>query len=398
MIKLKTSPLLLLVMAPALALANGTRLPSQDAFAVARGNAYAATADDPSAVYYNPAGLGQDASGEIEAGVSFVSPSASYQGPGGASASLKDQTFALPYLYAAEPLKPVNGLVIGVGLYSPFGLATDWPVNGPFRTVATNNKVTFIRTAVSLGYDFHNGFMLGASVQDNSLKINLNRGLGYVPGDDFNYTGTANNAWSYNVGLIWRPDSQNSFGLTYQSRATFNIGGTASLSPLGISGPGTLQWAFPENFVLGYSYRPSADWNFEVGVDRTDWSILKTITMYSAATGPVPITFNWKDSNYYEAGLTRYYGDWLFSGGVTYSGNSVNDSTWSPSSGDYTKWLWNAGVGYKVAGWDLEAVVQWSPPTTRTVSGTPVSAAGQSADGSYRYKLTAFMLQAAYRW
>src|SRR5947199_8255721 len=43
--------------APSLMLGNGLRLPSQDAFATARGEAFAATAANPSAIYYNAAGI-----------------------------------------------------------------------------------------------------------------------------------------------------------------------------------------------------------------------------------------------------------------------------------------------------------------------------------------------------
>ena len=39
--------------------AIGFLLPNQDATAIGRGNAFAATADNPSAIYYNPAGISQ---------------------------------------------------------------------------------------------------------------------------------------------------------------------------------------------------------------------------------------------------------------------------------------------------------------------------------------------------
>ena len=39
--------------------ANGFRPPDQDAFATARGEAFAAAADNASAIYYNPAGISQ---------------------------------------------------------------------------------------------------------------------------------------------------------------------------------------------------------------------------------------------------------------------------------------------------------------------------------------------------
>jgi long-chain fatty acid transport protein len=40
-------------------MANGFRLVTQDTYAAARGEAFAATADNPSAIHYNPAGISQ---------------------------------------------------------------------------------------------------------------------------------------------------------------------------------------------------------------------------------------------------------------------------------------------------------------------------------------------------
>ena len=44
---------------PSMAMALGVRLVDQDAAATARGDAFTATADNPSAIYYNPAGITQ---------------------------------------------------------------------------------------------------------------------------------------------------------------------------------------------------------------------------------------------------------------------------------------------------------------------------------------------------
>src|SRR5689334_7462938 len=61
---------------------GGFRLPDQDAFATARGEAFAATADTPAAIYYNPAGITQLPGSNLRAGIygivlqpSFTSPS-----------------------------------------------------------------------------------------------------------------------------------------------------------------------------------------------------------------------------------------------------------------------------------------------------------------------------------
>ena len=51
--------------------ALGLRIPNQDASAIARGNAFVATADNPSAIYYNPAGITQLEGQHIQAGSLF---------------------------------------------------------------------------------------------------------------------------------------------------------------------------------------------------------------------------------------------------------------------------------------------------------------------------------------
>jgi long-chain fatty acid transport protein len=57
----KTRPVILscaiLAATTSASLALGLRVPEQDTRAMSRANAFVATADNPSAVYYNPAGI-----------------------------------------------------------------------------------------------------------------------------------------------------------------------------------------------------------------------------------------------------------------------------------------------------------------------------------------------------
>src|SRR5262245_24244583 len=48
---------------------TGFDLPDQDPFAIGRGMAFVATADNPSAIYYNPAGLTQLSGSNLRVGV-----------------------------------------------------------------------------------------------------------------------------------------------------------------------------------------------------------------------------------------------------------------------------------------------------------------------------------------
>src|SRR5438093_6439788 len=56
-------------LAPSFSFGLGTRIVDQDAAATARGEAFVATADNPSAIYYNPAGITQLDGFEARAGL-----------------------------------------------------------------------------------------------------------------------------------------------------------------------------------------------------------------------------------------------------------------------------------------------------------------------------------------
>src|ERR1700743_2742016 len=66
------------------ALANGFSLLDQDAFAMARGEAMVATADNASAIYYNPAGIAQLEGNNLRGGVYGIYLNPSYSPPSSA--------------------------------------------------------------------------------------------------------------------------------------------------------------------------------------------------------------------------------------------------------------------------------------------------------------------------
>ena len=81
----------LLSLRPTAALALGFRIPNQDAAATARGNAFTATADNPSAIYYNPAGITQLPGQNMQFGLHVISVNSSYDGPGGIHAESESE-------------------------------------------------------------------------------------------------------------------------------------------------------------------------------------------------------------------------------------------------------------------------------------------------------------------
>src|SRR5689334_13448404 len=86
------------------ALADGFRLVDQDAFATARGDAFVATADNASAIYYNPAGISQLKGHNTRAAFSLLNVDSDFEGRSGRDSSLKDDWILLPgFFYTYSP-------------------------------------------------------------------------------------------------------------------------------------------------------------------------------------------------------------------------------------------------------------------------------------------------------
>jgi len=85
---------------PQVAPALGFRIPNQDAEATAKGNAFMATADNPSAIYYNPAGITQIQSPEAQFGLHVISVNSHFDAAAGGSSDSNSKSRRLPRFIA----------------------------------------------------------------------------------------------------------------------------------------------------------------------------------------------------------------------------------------------------------------------------------------------------------
>ena len=283
------------LLAPCVSFANGTRLPNQNAEATARGNAFVATADNPSAIYYNPAGLTQLQGLQIQSDSYAILARYDYTPAGGPTVKADRTVAVVPQLYASYT--PENSpLSYGLGVYSPFGQSSEWPDNSGFRTIATRNEITYITIAPTIAWKISDQLSIGAGLQVNRVDADLASGIGIVPNDEFRFQGD-DTSFGYNLGLLWKPSEHHVFGLNYQSRSTSHFKGDVTLTPFGVKEPGTVSLPFPDVITLGYSWRPTPGWNLEVAIDRTNWDLVNTPLLRSAAVIPGgirPIPFEWE--------------------------------------------------------------------------------------------------------
>jgi len=400
--------------------ATGFDLPDHDAFAVARGMAVVATADNPSAIYYNPAGISQLKGHHVRGGVYGLYLSTSYDSPAGGSSDNESPWHAIPqffYTYGPENLP----LTFGLGVYSPFGLSMEWPQDTGFRTLATRGSLTYMTVNPVVSWQVLPSLSVGGGISANYSKVDLRQGLvwptqGY---DEFRFEG---DGWDvgYSFGVLWKACEKISLGATFRSTTTVDLEGSTTFGndvalPLPTGGeipafPGqevdaSARFPFPLKTIVGISYRPTEAWNIEFNADFTDWSRLKAVMVEQATPFPpllpkdIPLNLYWDSSWYFEWGVTRYLANgWHVSGGYIYNQNSVPDDYYNPLVADLDRHFLSIGTGRKWERLAVDVAYQFGYGPTRTVSGSAASAAGQSADGDYEFISHALMVSLGFQF
>lgn len=288
------------------------RVPNQDASAIARGNAFVATADNPSAIYYNPSGITQLDGQNFQAGSLFyLGIYGDYHGPSGQDIDNDPQVIPVPTLqYTVTPKEwPVS---FGFGVYEPFGFSVKWPDDVPFRQESLKGSLAYITMNPVVSWKVLPSLSIGVGPTFNYSEIQLVQGLlpsplPMFPADQSEFKG---NAWSYgfNAGVLWQPHPQWSFGASYRSSSRMDYQGDFSLHDLPPTG-GSLsaegassQIEFPQIAIGGVSYRPTPHWNLEFDVDWADWTSVQNLAIRGT---PVPVptrTLDWQSSFMYEFG------------------------------------------------------------------------------------------------
>lgn len=247
----------------------------------ARGTSMAGTmigrADDPSAVAYNPAGMTQLPGTQTMVGFSVVAPAGKIETPGD-STKIKDNYWIPPHAFVTRQMS--EKIWLGLGLYTRFGLGTEYPDGWPGEY---NNLFTRVRSASlnpNLAYKLTDSLSLavGAEVMwfDFYQKKMAGRALGGVKaeldGDSWGVGG--------NVALHYKPNDTWALGLTYKSRVKQTIKGDASFdqSPMAralgyfknTSAEGDL--TLPDSFGVGVTFRPMERLSLEANAIYTLWS------------------------------------------------------------------------------------------------------------------------------
>lgn len=378
---------------PAMVHGSGTRVDYVDAFATGRGNAFSARADNPSAIYYNPAGITQLEGTRVQAGSYLISLDYEVE-IGGQTYSMEDDFQPLPSFFVTTEFPGREEIHLGLGVYAPFGLATDWPDASPFFTVADRSELRYITVHPVAAWQVSDTLSVGGGPTFNFANLEFEQNLtGFrFEGDD--------ESLGFVVSALWKPGERHSLAFLYRSESTSGFSGPLQL-PVG---PGTVvpteataDFDFPQILRWGYRYQPVPGWDFEVNLEWMDWEILDTVLLENPVS-PVPFVFEWDSSWFYEFGATRMFenGQHL-SAGYAFVENSIPDATFTPVVPDSDRHFFSFGWGYRGEAWSWDLVGQYGVGD-RSFAPVPTAPAGANFFGEYTTNSLAFSLSVGYSY
>lgn len=343
------------------AFAGGYRLNESGAKATAMGGAFVARADDPSAIFFNPAGLSYLKGMNVMLGGELILPSTSFRSlsPVSTETDMNSISFFPPNAYITYSMD--NGLGFGVGLYTPYGLGTDWPTNWPGNTIVTtiNLQTFYINPTISYSYENLVSVGIGFDYVLGSVELAQRVPTPFTTEPTATLKGSGNGS-TFNFGVLITPVKEISLGFSYRGRAnlkatdgTLTFSGLGSLAGQSEFANGTVSTSvpLPASWSIGLAYKGDK-YSVEADYQWVGWSAYTSLNLNIAqgsTTTEKSIVGDYNDSY-----VLRVGGDYIINrmftvrAGVFYDKSPVPDMYLEPLLPDADKLGLNIGVGVNV--------------------------------------------------
>lgn len=360
MYKKITSAFLLIILVSSISFASGFQINEHGARAMGMAGAFAGLADDPSALYFNPAGITQLKGTHILAGVTFIAPASTFRGPSPLINEYKmdSQLFTPINFYVTHQLS--DDLFVGLGVNNQYGLGTKWASDWVARTVAYDTEIrTFFFTPV-VAYKVTDNLSVSAGpifawgdvkiVKYASLAPFYGEGKVSLKGD-----GTA---WGFTAGVLYKPLNELQFGLSFRSPVKFKFTGEASSEGPDAfasrlpSGNISAEVTMPMNITFGAAYFPMKDLTVTADFQYTGWSSYDKLAVDFENANLTDVSTPRDYNNNFIVRLGAEYkldSDFTLRGGLLFDKNPIKDELVDPTLPDADRIGLNIGLGYKLA-------------------------------------------------
>jgi long-chain fatty acid transport protein len=368
------------------------------------GGAFTAVADDPAALFWNPAGMSfQNEDGmQVMGGVTFISLEQELYGdspyPGdGYYAKQKDQIFFPLHFYV---VKPVNDKVtIGGGMFTPFGLGTWWDDDHAGRFISKRVDLKTFNLSMSASYKVSDNLALSLGIDYLIGQIDLTKNIGFIDpytqqladvGQVHVYTHDLSNdgfGWhasfladighGFKVGGLYRSNIDMSFSGkgSFTQYPTGNAdfdGALGAVIPFGDKVDLTSEIEFPDFWVLGLSWS-NDNWIISGQYCAMGWSSFQELPMIFPDYPHLSATVleHYEDTNTYRFGVEYKVNDtWAIQAGYLFDETPQPPASMSPLLGDGDRTGYSFGVSWQHDMMNVDFGYMYLPVDTRGTEGT----------------------------
>jgi long-chain fatty acid transport protein len=355
---------------------SGFQLNEHGARAMAMAGAFTGLANDPSAIYFNPAGITQLKGTQFLAGATMIIPISSYAtpAPGNLETTMNGQVFSPINFYITQQI--TDRLHAGLSVNNQYGLGTKWDPNWVGKYLAVETKVTTFFITPVLAYKLLDNLSIsaGPTIAIGSVIISRKAPNPNPTQPAPLITMESNNATAigFTAGLLYKPNEFWQFGLSYRSESKFDFTGTATSDPAtfvhpllkislpfpngGITAPLTT----PQNATFGVAYMPNSSWTATFDFQYVGWSsydvLSVTFDSYDLDLNPANGVQNVQsaDRKYKDTYIARLgfeykpTDNFALRFGLLYDHNPVQDQYVEPTLPDADRLGFNVGFGGKL--------------------------------------------------
>ena len=370
---------LISLLCPSLGHAQALRFQPQGAVAAGQGNAFAAQADDASAIHYNPAGLSQVDGVQVITGTALLGGSVKFNSPTGTDIRGDfGGSVVLPppsHSYVSANLgalgwDSLSKVTVGLGLISPFGLNIRYPLDGTFNSAVTSAALPLIDIKPTLAYKLNDQLSIGVGADIYTFASFLGQGhaeqkqiLGGAS-VEFNGNGTGAGA---NLSLLYTPLRNGdgkpiaSVGLVYRTQAVVPLSGSLLVNGAKVADAST-NLVLPQIYTGAIAIWPvrtsEREWKLELDVEYVGWKSNRDLDIHLSSGEVTQQPQQWKTVPVVAIG-TEYkwlnpawlpHWDVAVRSGYTRTENPVPDMTFNPAIISLSSNTLSIGAGFLCKG------------------------------------------------
>jgi long-chain fatty acid transport protein len=347
--------LAVLLAPPRPAQASGFLIYDLSGDAIGRASAVTASVNEPAAVWFNPAALGNMKGVGASAGGVFVTARSRFSpADGGADTESDRGNFVLPTLFAHASI--TDRLVVGMGVYTAFGIGIQWPSDWAGRENALAASLKTLAFNPTLAVKVNNRLSLAAGFDAIRGAVDFTTGLPSIVGGNVRLAG---GTWGYgfNVGVMVRPLPERlHLGATYRSRVALKFNdGQADFSPAHPEfsrdlpdQPGNAAITLPDIISVGVMGRPFRTLTLSFDANLVLWTTYQQIDINFSNAPKRTLQPDGHNTYTLRVGAEwdpRWYG-LILRGGFIFDRSAVRGEGLGPGLPDADRTDLALGVGY----------------------------------------------------